>query len=491
MRRWLFSRRRYVASALVQKMRSSVSAVVIANVQSLQAVPFLERGSSARPACRRLRRELGPHRRQGDRLAAPRDATSSRTTPCATTSSRYHGIARAGSPSPAGRRPTSFTVDVRVRQYERAPHCAAGSIPSRPLVLVMGNTPTNAPYEGRFVDRLVAWWRGVGARTNVPLLFRPHPRDREWRERFAAALEHRGRRRAGAQLHGHRRARHAAPARRLRRRERGDDPARRARQRPSCRLRPLRRGCSARRAATRRSTSSGEHYEELAASDAFLPSRATSRRSSPGSSERSTQPDELADERRRVAHDVVGEVDGKRRRARGRRDRQDGAPAGVGPRERRSPRRPPAPRRMKAGATGSTKWRSAKRPSAFSSTTAKAASARATSVGQPRGRRNAIAIRPSRIHIQGRGYQRESWLRRSASCALPVSIGQRAEECARLRGGSRSKRARSLGVVELEVPLGRRRPHLPDALVGPRDPDDLTRRDRLALGRRGEASCRR
>ena len=34
------------------------------------AVP--ERGSSARPAGRRLRRELGPHRRQGDRLAAPR-----------------------------------------------------------------------------------------------------------------------------------------------------------------------------------------------------------------------------------------------------------------------------------------------------------------------------------------------------------------------------------------------------------------------------------
>ena len=41
-------------------------------------------------------------------------------------------------------------------------------------------------------------------------------------------------------------------------------------------------------------------------------------------------------------------------------------------------------------------------------------------------------------------------------------------------------------MVELEVPLRGRRPDLPDALVRPRDPDDLARRDRLALGRLGE-----
>jgi hypothetical protein len=52
----------------------------------------------------------------------------------------------------------------------------------------MGNTPTNAPYEGRLVGRLVAWWEAGGARDRFSLLFRPHPRDREWRERFEAAL---------------------------------------------------------------------------------------------------------------------------------------------------------------------------------------------------------------------------------------------------------------------------------------------------------------
>ena len=56
-------------------------------------------------------------------------------------------------------------------------------------MLVAGNTPTNAPYEGRFVERLVEWWRSSGADARFQLLFRPHPRDRDWRERFAAALD--------------------------------------------------------------------------------------------------------------------------------------------------------------------------------------------------------------------------------------------------------------------------------------------------------------
>ena len=51
----------------------------------------------------------------------------------------------------------------------------------------MGNTPTNAPYEDRFVERVVGWWQAEG-RGRISLLFRPHPRDRAWRERFASAL---------------------------------------------------------------------------------------------------------------------------------------------------------------------------------------------------------------------------------------------------------------------------------------------------------------
>ncbi len=62
-----------------------------------------------------------------------------------------------------------------------------GLDPTRPLVAVMGNTPSNTPFEDRFVERVVEWWIASGE-DRPSLLFRPHPRDREWRERFRAAL---------------------------------------------------------------------------------------------------------------------------------------------------------------------------------------------------------------------------------------------------------------------------------------------------------------
>ncbi len=67
-----------------------------------------------------------------------------------------------------------------------------GLDPARRLVLVTGNTPTNTPYESRFFERLVAWWSESGADERFSLLFRPHPRDGEWRERYAAALDRSG-----------------------------------------------------------------------------------------------------------------------------------------------------------------------------------------------------------------------------------------------------------------------------------------------------------
>jgi CDP-glycerol glycerophosphotransferase (TagB/SpsB family) len=102
---------------------------------------------------------------------------------------RYHGIA-----------PERVTVtgwpqtDVYHRRRPRAGYEALlrgyGLDPARPLVLAMGNTPTNAPYEGRLVARLVEWWEG--RRDELSLLFRPHPRDRDWRDRFAPALGREG-----------------------------------------------------------------------------------------------------------------------------------------------------------------------------------------------------------------------------------------------------------------------------------------------------------
>ena len=105
-----------------------------------------------------------------------------------------------------------------------------------------GNTPTNTPYESRFFERLVDWWHESGADARFSLLFRPHPRDGDWRARYAAALGRPGVGGAGAEPHRHRRARDAAAARRRRRLERGHRAPRCARQRSAGGLRPLRRG---------------------------------------------------------------------------------------------------------------------------------------------------------------------------------------------------------------------------------------------------------
>ena len=176
-------------------------------------------------------------------------------------------------------------------------------------MLVLGNTPTNAPYEARFVERLVEWWRA---------------------------------RRGGALLA-------ALPA----------PSARRATGRSGSRPRSRARACTCRSRATRTSRRlatllqhadcvvanagtilldslvndrpavcvlydegappgerwaelnvAGEHYRELVRSGAFY--RASGFEEVAAGIERAlAHPDELADERRRVAREVVGEVDGR------------------------------------------------------------------------------------------------------------------------------------------------------------------------------------
>jgi CDP-glycerol glycerophosphotransferase (TagB/SpsB family) len=99
---------------------------------------------------------------------------------------RYHGIA-ADKIVVTGWPQSDVFHRRRPRSDYEAVVRAVGLDPTRPLVIIMGNTPTNAPYEANFVERLVDWWKENG-NERFSLLFRPHPRDREWRTRFAAAL---------------------------------------------------------------------------------------------------------------------------------------------------------------------------------------------------------------------------------------------------------------------------------------------------------------
>ena len=150
-----------------------------------------------------------------------------------------------------------------------------GLDPGRPLVLVMGNTPTNTPYEGRLVERLVSWWQQT-ASASFQLLFRPHPRDREWKSRFGAGVGKAGVHVQAPSYTDIEEACRAPAAWRCRRRQRGDDPSRRARQRPTGRVRPVRRR-SARGGVVGREERRGKHYEELAASGAFYRAAASTR----------------------------------------------------------------------------------------------------------------------------------------------------------------------------------------------------------------------
>jgi len=186
LKRWHYGCLRYVSPLLLRRLHNEQPAVVLANIQMHAVVPFIV-------GARRMGLPLVGHIASWDhtvgkgivsphlrRYIVQNDVMRDDLV-------RYHGIDNdrivvTGWPQ------TDVFHRKRPRQeYERVVR-ALGLDPSRPVVLVMGNTPTNAPYEKRFVERLVAWWEESGAVSRFSLLFRPHPRDREWRERFAAAL---------------------------------------------------------------------------------------------------------------------------------------------------------------------------------------------------------------------------------------------------------------------------------------------------------------
>ena len=184
MERWHFSARRYVPSHLLEHMRTGCSALVVSNVQPQNAVPFLL-------AARRLSLPVAAHVASWDHtvgkgvIATFCDVYIVQNRAMEDDLATYHGIPRdrvvvTGWPQ----------TDVYHRRRERSDFDAMlasnGLDPRLPLVAVMGNTPTNAPYEARLVERLVAWWEREAA-GRISLLFRPHPRDKEWHERFRSA----------------------------------------------------------------------------------------------------------------------------------------------------------------------------------------------------------------------------------------------------------------------------------------------------------------
>jgi CDP-glycerol:poly(glycerophosphate) glycerophosphotransferase len=305
MTRWFFSARRYVPSALERRLREDCGLLVLANVQVRACVPFLA-------AARRLHLPAIGYVASWDHtvgkgvLTPYLDRYVVQNRAMRDDLERYHGIAPervvvTGWPQTDvfHRRRTRDEYEALLRDF--------GLDPARPLVLVAGNTPTNAPYEARFVKRVMSWWRATAA-DRVSLLFRPHPRDVAWEERFAAA-------RAVPHVHVQQASftdmeilatllQHA------------DCVVTNAgtilldalvNDRPSVCV-VYDEGAPPGESWAEKNVL-GQHYRELMPSGSFL--LASSFDEVAAAIERSlADPDELAEERRRVAIDVAGEVDG-------------------------------------------------------------------------------------------------------------------------------------------------------------------------------------
>ena len=181
-----FSAGRYTPAELVERMRAECDGLVVTNLQAQSAMPFLT-------AARRLGLPVVGYVASWDHtvgkgVVSPhlaRYVVQSKTMRADL--QRYHGI------DPSRVSVTGWPQsDVYHRQRPRADYEALlarlGLDPDKPVVLYAGNTPTNQPYEGNMVERLVNWRAEGDAHGRPQLLFRPHPRDNEVRTRFAAAL---------------------------------------------------------------------------------------------------------------------------------------------------------------------------------------------------------------------------------------------------------------------------------------------------------------
>jgi hypothetical protein len=186
LRRWHYGRLRYLDPGLAGRLRAERPAILLANIQMHVVVQFIVGARRfGLPIVGHIaswdhtvgKGIVPPHlRRYIVQNAVMRDDLA-----------RYHGIAPERVVVTGWPQTDVFDRRRPHEEYE-ALLVTLGLSPGRPVVLVMGNTPTNAPYEAAFVSRLVGWWEGSGAAARFSLLFRPHPRDRQWRERFKAAL---------------------------------------------------------------------------------------------------------------------------------------------------------------------------------------------------------------------------------------------------------------------------------------------------------------
>jgi UDP-N-acetylglucosamine:LPS N-acetylglucosamine transferase len=186
MQRWYFSSRRHVPHVLLRRLRAERPAIVLSNLQMEKVAPFFI-------AARRLGLPLVGYVASWDHtvgkgVISPHfDRYIVQNEVMREDLARYHNIDASRVVVTGWPQSDVFLADRARGAYDTIIR-GYGLDPARPVVLVMGNHPNNAPYEGHLVERLVAWQTSTDGAPQ--LLFRPHPMDRrEWPRRFGAALD--------------------------------------------------------------------------------------------------------------------------------------------------------------------------------------------------------------------------------------------------------------------------------------------------------------
>jgi hypothetical protein len=187
---WHFSAFRYAPAVLLDRMRAECELLVVTNLQAHASMPFL--ASARRLGVPVVGYVASWDHAVGKGVVSPHlDRYVVQNETMRGDLEKFHGI------DPARVFVTGWPQsDLYRRRRPRADYDSLlrrlGLDPALPVVLFAGNTPTNGPYEGNLVRRLVEWWQASGASSRFSLLFRPHPRDSQVAERFAAALDTNG-----------------------------------------------------------------------------------------------------------------------------------------------------------------------------------------------------------------------------------------------------------------------------------------------------------
>ncbi|HST24935.1 MAG TPA: CDP-glycerol glycerophosphotransferase family protein [Gaiellaceae bacterium] len=191
MAKWYFSQRlRYVPSVLLDRMRAECDGLIVTNLQARVSMPLML--AAQRLGLPAIGYVASWDHQVGKGVLPPglsRYVVQNEVMRADL--ERYHGI------DPARVDVTGWPQsDVYHRQSSQAEYAALvgrlGLDPAKPVVLYAGNTPTNQPYEANYVRRLVDWWSQGGRSERFQILFRPHPRDHEVKDRFAGAFDRPG-----------------------------------------------------------------------------------------------------------------------------------------------------------------------------------------------------------------------------------------------------------------------------------------------------------